>query len=124
MNGEERNRTPDWDAKVWPSSFSTRRVFREQPESFVDIQRTLNSASEGIDLFLVDSAHETTYHEIEEVKEFCRSVGLGRLRDAAGTRRSAWLDDRSCPLTNSEGVRKYDNPLTETAIYRLLKAPV
>jgi hypothetical protein len=127
MARRRRARTADWEANAWPPIFSTSRTFLEETESFVDSQRRLNPASDGITLFLQDSEDSPLSYEIEKVKDFCRGISLEALRlgvGSPGTNRSVWLDDRSCPRTNTGGVRNYGNPLTETELYQRLSVPV
>jgi hypothetical protein len=107
--------------------FSECREFKED-RSYAGYKRSLGADGHDLDVFLEDSESSVPSSQVEEVQEFCQGVRLEDLTSGVGTagqRRAAWLDDRSfLNRTNDQCVRKYDNPLTATALYRLLKVAV
>jgi hypothetical protein len=129
MSGEKRRYPSDCYAKEWHPEFSKDRKFKED-ESYIDRKRKIDADGDDFDIFLQDSEDSVPSCKVEEVLEFCRDVHLEDLKSGvgaagAGQQRAAWLDDRSCPgLACSSFVRRYENPLTATGLYRLLKVSV
>jgi len=121
------NHPPNFEAKTWEPVFSKNRNFRENLR-YVELRRLITSDSDDFGIFWKDTEDPAPLCTIEEVEEFCQDMRLDNLESVADTEgqpRRAWLDDRSFPrLTSSECVRKYDNPLTATQLYQLLKTPV
>jgi hypothetical protein len=109
----------------WHPEFSSPRM-REDDTAFADSE-TLVDGDENILEFL-NSENTTSPFEVEVIEEFCRGESLGDLVSGIGTaghRKAAWLDDRggSPDPTRSGHVRRYDNPMTATGLYRALKKP-
>ena len=128
MIGEKRDYNSNYYKKEWDPEFLADRNFKED-ESYVEYKRGINADGDDFDIFLRDSEDSVPCCKVEEVREFCQDACLDDLKKGArkaGTRRGAWLDDRSCPglMGSSRCVRKYHNPLTATGLYRLLKEPV
>jgi hypothetical protein len=94
--------------------------------SYVDSKRDLDADYDGISLFLRDYDDSILLH-VEEVEEFCKDASLEDLVAAeglAGSRRGAWLDDRSFSDETVGGfVREYSNPLSASSLYKCLKKP-
>jgi hypothetical protein len=116
-------------AKEWDACFTKDRG----PEGntsydtpYVDSKRDLQADHNGINLFLRDFDDSVLCH-VDEVERFCENASLGALLTASGpsgSRRGAWLDDRSfCDGPVGGGVREYRNPLTAAALYQCLKRP-
>ena len=111
--------------KEWNPEFSKDRGFKDQ-RPHVETKRGINAALDGVGLgfFLTDIEDELPSRAVEELEEFCQNVvveDLGSGKGSAGQRRDAWLDDRSRGPTGSRYIRKHENPLTATGLYRLLK---
>ncbi len=132
---------PDYYAKEWDPVFSQDREFNDD-KFFVDIIRDIGAADD--DFYFWRDAQQSdeslTFSKFEVVEKFCKNASLQHLK--SGTipetqRRAAWLDDRSlldvgcsyrscgnlnCShLATNTLVRTHNNPLTGTALYRLLK---
>jgi hypothetical protein len=125
MSSERGNYPSDCYAKEWDPAFLKDRNFKEN-ESYVECKRGIDADGDDFGIFLQDSEDSVPSCEVREVEEFCQDARLDDLKSgmgATGQRRAAWLDDRSCASLTS-GVREYQNPLTATALYRLLKVPV
>jgi hypothetical protein len=115
-------------ANNWDPVFSTHRDLKDDDESFVEARRGIGAGGDDLSIFLQDSEDSGSPCEVEEVREFCQGASLEDLKAGtgrAGQRQAAWLDDRNSPhLTGSGDARQYENPLTATGLYRLLKEPV
>ncbi|OCK76085.1 hypothetical protein K432DRAFT_307150 [Lepidopterella palustris CBS 459.81] len=126
MSGERRGYPGDYYAKEWDPVFLTDRNFKED-ESYVEKKRRIDAEGNDISIFLRDSEDSVPSCKVHEVEEFCQDARLDHLKFGVGTagqRRAAWLDDRRFSLLMSGGcVREYQNPLTATGLYRLLKEP-
>jgi hypothetical protein len=127
INGK-RDYYSDCYKKYWDPVFSTDRNFKED-EPYVEYKRGINADGDDFDIFLQDSEDSVPSSKVGEVKELCQDARLDDLKKGtgtAGTRRGAWLDDRSCPsmMSSSRCIRKYHNPLTATGLYQLLKESV
>ena len=124
---ENKGTLSHYYTKEWNPVFSENRDFKEDG-SYVEYKRSFGAEGDDLGLFLQDLESSIPSCQVEEVKEFCLGVLLDDLKSgagAAGQRRAAWLDDRRCArVTSDRYVRYHGNPLTATALYRLLKAAV
>jgi hypothetical protein len=110
--------------KEWPRKFSIAKP-RGTEKIFVDIVRRLNPGADAIDLVFQDCNSSGALWIVNEVQDFCKDASFESLssgRGAAGSMRAAWLDDRS--ISTKGAVRRYNNPLTATALYNMLKQSV
>ncbi|KAF2176999.1 hypothetical protein K469DRAFT_382413 [Zopfia rhizophila CBS 207.26] len=129
-------RTSSLCSKNWDPIFLTPRNFcegefyvtwkRKVPPTTDGEARDENDGDDHIGFFFRDS-EDLEDCKADEAEEFCDAIRLHHLEQPApnsvvGCRRGAWLDDRSC-ATGSLSAREYDNPLTATALYQLLKLP-
>lgn len=130
--------------KVWEPAFAEGRRFREDWSHVEHIRDLLGTEAEGIKIFFGDSDVPIASCIIKEVSSFCAVADVEELKTGAKHnglgeegRQSAWLDDRSrrhlegCEdlgnrrdPENSGCVRRYENPLSATALYWLLRNQV
>jgi hypothetical protein len=120
--------TTDLFCTGWDPVFTQTRDLKED-RSYVEYNGSIDAVDDPLDIFLQDSEYLLDSSKVE-VEEFCQGLHLEDLKAgavAAGARqqRTAWLDDRSFPgVTRSPRVRKHENCLTATGLYRILKEPV
>jgi hypothetical protein len=95
----------------------------------VEWKRKLEPVGDHLDHFLQEGTEGSgPSGKVDDVKFFCRGACLETLKSgagAAGKRRGAILDDRSC--IGSKGgrcAREYNKPLTATELYEHLNKPV
>lgn len=81
----------------------------------------------GISILLRDFDDPMALIHVNQVEEFCQNVSLEALESGAeltaGYRRASWVDERQLSQ-GRDSVRKHANPLTATALYRILRRPV
>lgn len=129
MNGEKRRYAPDCYAKEWSPLFSTYQNY-EESRFYVEERRGLGGDADDLNIFLqeFEELRRGPSYLIEEFQEFCQGACLDDLKlgvGPAGERRAAWVDDRKwSPEPSREFVREYENPLTATDLFGILKAPV
>jgi hypothetical protein len=82
----------------------------------------------GIEIFFCDFDDAMVLVQVDEAREFCRNVSLKGLRlgdGLAGYERASWVDDRCFSQKEKKWiVRKHENPLTATSLYRVLREKV
>ncbi|KAE9993018.1 hypothetical protein EG327_006800 [Venturia inaequalis] len=80
----------------------------------------------GISILLRDFDDPMALIHVNQVEEFCQNVSLEALESGAeltaGYRRASWVDERQLSQ-GRDSVRKHANPLTATALYRILRRP-
>ena len=119
----------DCCAKEWHPLFSKHADF-EDSKFYLETRREIVRDGDELEDFLQDfeESGPGTSYLIEELQEFCQGTSLDHLKSStglAGQRRAAWLDDRMwCSEGSGKFVRDYQNPLTATSLYQILKAPV
>jgi hypothetical protein len=110
--------------KDWAPIFSKDRRFKEDG-SWKDCEV---DGGDDIGIIVQEDKGSVPSFETLEIEEFCEGANLDDLESGAGCaghRRLAWLDDRSCHyLLSTPSIREYENPLTATGLYRLLKRRV
>jgi hypothetical protein len=123
MSGDREGTPSKYLTKEWVPIFSKDRNFKEDgswKHKFAD--------GDDVGSFLQEYEGSLPCFRAEEIERYCQGASLDDLQSGAGSagqRRAAWLDDRSCEgLPSSSCVRKYENPLTATGLYRHLKIPV
>ena len=113
--------------KEWNPLFSKEPRFEER-DSYLKSRLDVHADGDELDIFLRDLDELDPPSLVEEVQEFCKGTPIPNLESEVenkGQRRGAWLNDWSCRhVTSSEGVRRYENPLTPAALYRHLNKPV
>jgi hypothetical protein len=125
-HGEPRR---EWYEKKWNPLFSTERDPPKE-DIFVESRRSpdIGALGSAISIFLRDFEDSVGHCMVPELEEFLRDAcedDLKRGLGAAGLQRTAWLDDRTYSHGTVGGcVREYENPLTATALYKLLKRSV
>jgi hypothetical protein len=129
MNCGKLRYVSDCCAKEWNPLFSKHQDF-EESRFYLEARREIVRDGDELKVFLQDfeESGPGTSYLIEELQEFCQGTSLDDLksgRGQAGQRASCWLDDRTwCGEPNRNFVREYQNPLTATGLYQILKAPV
>jgi len=129
MSNEERGYCHDWYAKEWDPIFSTNRDFIDY-QSYVESRRRPDAEGNNLGIFLQDYEDSVPSCKVEEVEEFCEDTCLDDLKSVDGAvnqLRAAWLDHRSIPRFGRDSeacVREYQNPLSASTLYQLLKEPV
>jgi hypothetical protein len=108
----------------WWREFSSARKINDE-QRFVEMKRDLDADGGDIGIFFIDSEDATAPLEVEVIANFCQGASFECVKKGmglAGSRRSAWLDDRNSPcLTGTGETREYGNPLTATGLYRALE---
>ena len=135
MNLNARIPAVIWFPKNWREDFSTDRDFNEnENETWVQKIRDLRTeynvidqnggGDEDSDIGIVMLDHECTVRSqlVREMLSLYQNYHLTDLENGkgeAGHRRAAWLDDRNtrCP-NDGKRARKYQNPLTATALFK------
>ena len=117
-------------AKRWREKFSQNCCF-EDDIPLVEIRKNaFDWDYNDIEIFMRDHDDDDGDEDcaITDIKEFCRDVKLEILNageGTAGSRRAAYLDDRSARENDGlERVRSYDQPLAATGLYKALKEKV
>jgi hypothetical protein len=115
-------------AKKWDPIFAKDRKPKEE-RPYVKWKREIKAVGDHLDHFLVGATDDSgPSGKVDDVKFFCKGACLETLKSgagAAGKRRGAILDDRSC--SSSKGgqcAREYNRPLTATELYEHLNKPV
>jgi len=107
--------------KAWPSQFFKRRKLVDDG-NLVDFAKEF-AVGEVFETFVKESGEAASPSEVK-LTEYCKGMTLEWLtlgRFPSNHRRLAWLDDR-CKSSGSSGgnARRYENPLTATALMRAL----
>jgi hypothetical protein len=139
MDAHSRIPTSNWFSKKWYEGFSTDRGFKEN-ETWVEKIRGFRTeeddgdhdrgVDENSDIGIVMLDHEGTVRSriVREVVSLCRDYHLEELgngKGEAGHRRAAWSDDRITHGPNAgKRARKYQNPLTATALFKSYREKV
>jgi hypothetical protein len=126
--GGKRNSPPFFLAKKWDPLFAKDRKLKEVGP-YVQWKREIEAVGGPLNLFFSGDLEDSgPASDFDDVKLFCEGGCLETLKSgagAAGKRRGAILDDRSC--TGSAGDRceaHYNNPLSATELYEHLNKPV
>lgn len=116
-------------AKEWNPLFSKHHNFQES-RPYLEARREIVRDCDELEVFLqdFDESDPGASYLIQELQEFCQGTSLDDLKSNTGLarqRRAAWLDDRMwCGEEIGNFVREYQNPLTATDLYQILKEPV
>jgi len=125
MSGDKEGHISKFFPKEWIPVFSKDRKFKED-ESWKGKLEVDGGGDIGI--LVQEEGSSAPSFKTLEIEEYCEGATLDDLESGAGCagqRRLAWLDDRSCDDSPSTlSVREYENPLTATGLYRLLKKRV
>jgi hypothetical protein len=112
---------------VWDLCFRNPRDYGERVP-YVDFLRDYQHPEIGINLFLRGIHGDSIAQvDLERVSTQCPPHFLAELREgrkSAGSRRGAWLDDRTIYSSRKRNYRPYDNPLTAHMLYKRLYLPV
>ena len=126
--GKKRKSPPCFLAKKWDPLFAKDRKPKEVGP-YVQWKREIEAVGDHLNLFFSGDLEDSgPASDFDDVKIFCEGEFLETLKSgagAAGKRRGAILDDRSC--TGSTGDRceaHYNNPLSATELYEHLNKPV
>lgn len=96
--------------------------------SALNVKRSLGDVEDELTIFLQTSDGSGSSSEANKVKWYCEgstSLDVDRGVGEAGTRQTAWVDDRNSPhLTGKGSVRLCGKLLTATELLRYLKQPV
>jgi len=113
--------------KEWNPIFSKEPRF-EESDSYLESRLDVHADGDELNIFLRDFEEPGPSNLVEEIQEFCKGMPIPDLESEVGNegqRRGAWLNDWSSRhLTNSEGVRRYENPLSPAALYSHLNKQV
>lgn len=109
--------------KRWDPSFEKDSDFRDN-ESVVEKRRKLEVKSDDVNIFMRHQDIRSS-RAVEAVISDCKGATIDNVKSgngSAGTRRAAWLDDRS--INRNTPARDYENPLTATGLYNALHEKV
>ena len=109
--------------KRWDPSFEKDSDFRDQ-ELVVETRRKLGFKCDDVNIFMRHQDVRSS-RAVEAVIADCKSATIDNVKSgngSAGTRRAAWLDDRSINLNTP--ARDYKSPLTATGLYNALREKV
>jgi len=127
MTDEIRRCIPLCYTKKWHPLFLEEPRFEER-DSYLKSRLGVDADGDELDIFLRDFEEQSPSSLVEEIRDFCKGTPIPNFESEVGNedqRRGAWLNDWSCRhLTSSEGVRRYENPLTPAALYRHLNKEV
>jgi len=117
MSVEKRHHVLDRYVKKWHPSFSNNEN-AENSNSFVKVMRGIGANIDKWDIFLGDSESSLA----DEVLEFVQNFGSDTKWEE--DRQDASLDDRSCRIMSSEGVRISKMFLSPAELKQHLSVPV
>lgn len=120
MSGEKRHHVLDCYAKQWDPLFSNNEN-AENSNPYLEIRKQIGADGNEWSIFLRDAESGPSIL-VEEVLEFVK--GFGSDTKWEEERRDAWLDDRSCRITSSKGVRISEKFLRPAALKQHLSIPV
>lgn len=120
MSGEKRHRVLGCCAKKWDPIFSSYEN-AENSNPYLESRKEIGADGDEWSIFLRDSESGPS-NLVEEVLEFVKDFPS----DAKWQEecRDAWLDDRSCRITSSKGVRTFEKFLRPAALEQHLSIPV
>jgi len=126
--GKKRKYPPHFLAKKWDPLFAKDRKPNEAGP-YVQWKRELEAVGDHLDLFSSGDLDDSgPAGDFDDVKLFCEGECLETLKSgagAAGKRRGAILDDRSCTGSTADRCEgQYNNPLSATELYEHLNKPV
>jgi hypothetical protein len=110
--------------KEWPPIFSKERKFLEQDCPYGELERGCGAEGDNVRIFFRNHEDSVPCCQDEEFEDSCGGVRLSDVKSGdgmAGTKLSAWADDR---CHDSDLCRMYRNPLTAKDLHQLLKMPV
>jgi hypothetical protein len=120
MSSEKRHHVLDCYVKKWNPVLSNNEN-AENSNSFAENRKEIDADGDEWSIFLRDS-ESGPCSLVEEIREFVDSFGSDTKWEEE--RRDAWLDERSCRITGSKGVRITKKFLRPAALKQYLSVPV
>jgi hypothetical protein len=126
--GKKRKSPPRFLVKKWDPLFAKNRKPHEVGP-YVQWKREMEAVGDHLDLFFSKDLEDSgPAGDLDDIKLFCEGACPETLKlgaGAAGKRRGATLDDRSCTgSTDDQCEARYNNPLSATELYEHLNKPV
>jgi hypothetical protein len=124
----KKKKPPRFLVKKWDPLFAKDRKPNEVGP-YVQWKREMEAVGDHLDLFFSGDLEDSgPAGDFDDVKLFCEGTCLETLKSgagAAGKRRGAILDDRSCAGSTGDRCEvQYNNPLSAMELYEHLNKPV